>query len=122
MGIGGIAGSTLCAIKRLFETRLEAPVDKSPLSWLLLETDRAALQRFQRPDLEGKLRTEETVHLPLYGANHYRSRLKQLLGWLDRHWVFRIPRSALHQGDPSPGPACSSGQCRGGSSRLEEVD
>ena len=97
VGIGGIAGSTLCAIERLFETRLEA-VDKSPLSWLLLETDRAALQRFQQSDLEGKLRTEETVLLPLYGANHYRSRLKQLVGWLDRHWVFRIPRSRSTKG------------------------
>ncbi len=98
VGIGGIAGSTLCAIKRLFEMRLEAPTDKSPLNWLLLETDRAALQRFQRPDLEGKLKTEETVLLPLYGANHYRSRLKQLLCWLDRHWVFRIPRSRSTKG------------------------
>ncbi|MBV8487738.1 MAG: protein kinase, partial [Planctomycetaceae bacterium] len=97
VGIGGIAGSTLCAIKGLFETRLEA-VDKLPLSWLLLETDRAALQRSQQPDLEGKLRTEETVLLPLYGADHYRSRLKQLLGWLDRHWVFRIPRTRSTKG------------------------
>ena len=36
--------------------------------------------------------------MPLRGPDHYQPHLKQLLGWLGRHWLFRIPRSHLTEG------------------------
>ena len=98
VGIGGIAGSVLCQIKHLFESRSETRGAKRHLEWLLLDTDRATLQEACCPNLAGKLGVEETLLMPLHGPDHYRPQLKQLLGWLARHWVFRIPRSRCTEG------------------------
>jgi len=98
VGIGGIAGSVLCQIKHLFESRGATQGTNRHLQWLLLDTDRATLQEARCPNLAGKLGVEETLLMPLHGPEHYRPQLKQLLGWLARHWVFRIPRSHCTEG------------------------
>ena len=63
-----------------------------------MDTDRATLQEARCPNLAGKLGVEETLLMPLHGPDYYRPQLKQLLGWLARHWVFRIPRSHCTEG------------------------
>jgi hypothetical protein len=98
VGLGGIAGRTLCAIKHLFEARIEHRACRRSLGWLFLDTDRATIQEVGQDDLAGRLRDEETVLMPLHGPEYYRPQLKQLLGWLGRHWVFRIPRSHCTEG------------------------
>ncbi len=98
VGIGGIAGSVLCQIKHLFESRRETRGANRHLQWLLLDTDRATLQEACCPKVAGRLGVEETLLMPLHGPEHYRPQLKELLGWLARHWVFRIPRSRCTEG------------------------
>ena len=98
VGIGGIAGSVLCQIKYLFESRIGTRGANRHLQWLLLDTDRATLQEARRPNLAGGLGVEETLLMPLHGPEHYRPQLQQLIGWLARHWVFRIPRSRCTEG------------------------
>jgi len=98
VGVGGVAGSVLRQIKSLFKTRYEHLREKRRLGWLLLDTDRASLDEFRRPEITGNLASDETVHMPLHGPEHYRPRFKQLLGWLSRHWLFSIPRSHLTEG------------------------
>jgi eukaryotic-like serine/threonine-protein kinase len=98
VGIGGIAGSVLCQIKHLFESRGETLGGNRHLQWLLLDTDRATLQEARRPNLAGRLVVDETLLMPLHGPEHYRPQLKELLGWLARHWVYRIPRSRCPEG------------------------
>ena len=36
--------------------------------------------------------------MPLHGPDHYQPQGKKLLGWLGRHWLFRIPRSRCVEG------------------------
>jgi serine/threonine protein kinase len=98
VGIGGIAGRVLRQIKSLFESRYELRQAGLPLGWLLLDTDRAALQEICRPDAAGALRADETLLIPLHGPDHYRPHVKELIGWLDRHWLYRIPRSNCTEG------------------------
>ncbi len=98
VGIGGIAGSVLSQIKHLFEDRSEARGAMRQLDWLLLDTDRATLQEARCQNLAGKLAVDQTMLMPLHGPEYYRPQLKQLLGWLARHWVFRIPRSHCTEG------------------------
>ena len=98
VGIGGLAGGVLSQLKHLFASRSGRSGGRRPLGWLLLDTDRAALQRVCSPDLAGKLEAEETVFMPLHSADHYQPKYKQLLGWLGRHWLYRIPRSKCVEG------------------------
>ena len=98
VGVGGIAGAVLCQLKHLLESRTESREAKRNLKWLFLDTDRATLQEVRCPDRAGKLGLEETLLIPLHGADYYRPRLKELCGWLARHWIFRIPRSRCTEG------------------------
>jgi Tubulin like len=98
VGVGGLAGCVLSQIKRLFESRSRQDGVKNPLGWLALDTDRAAILQLRSTELPGSLEVEETVLMPLHDPDHYRPQLKQLLGWLGRHWLFRIPRSQCVDG------------------------
>jgi eukaryotic-like serine/threonine-protein kinase len=98
IGIGGIAGRVLRQIKWLFETRYELLRTKLPLGWLLLDTDRAALQEVCRASAVAALQPEETVLMPLHGPGQYHPRIKEFIGWLDRHWIYRIPRTHCTEG------------------------
>jgi hypothetical protein len=98
VGVGGVAGNVLRQIKSLFGIRHEHIRETNRLGWLHLDTDRASLNEIRRPEVAGNLTSDETVHMPLHGPEHYRSQHKQLLGWLGRHWLFSIPRSHLTEG------------------------
>jgi eukaryotic-like serine/threonine-protein kinase len=98
VGVGGVAGSVLRQIKSLFETRYEDLGEKRRLGWLLLDTDRTSLEEIRRAEVPGHLASDQTVHVPLHGPEHYRPQFKQLLNWLDRHWLFSIPRTHLTEG------------------------
>ena len=98
VGIGGLAAGVLAQIKHLFQSRAVQPGDQLPLGWLLLDTDRAAILRIRSPDLPAGLEADETVLMPLHGPEHYQAQWKQLLGWLGRHWLYRIPRSQCVEG------------------------
>ncbi len=41
---------------------------------------------------------EETLLTPLYAPEHYRPRARALLRWLDRRWLYGIPRSLITEG------------------------
>ena len=98
VGVGGVAGCVLRQIKSLFATRSEDVGDKQRVGYLLVDTDLASLEEIRRPEIPGSLASDETLHIPLHGPEHYRPRLKQWMGWLDRHWLFSMPRTHLPEG------------------------
>src|SRR5262249_32925689 len=66
--------------------------------FLYLDTDRSSLLRAQEgPDGE-RLLPEEVLHCPLYPTEHYRDQSRNLLTWLDRRWLYGIPRSLKTEG------------------------
>src|SRR5207253_2499006 len=73
--------------------RFEPPPSGHPVGWLLLDVDREAVREATRADGAGRLSREETLLMPLHRPEHYSPRLRDLLQWLGRPWVYRIPRS-----------------------------
>jgi hypothetical protein len=98
LGIGGLAGMAIRHLrKRLFARFGEW--ERLPIfGTLLVDTDRATL----RTAIQGKpgeaLAPAETLLMPLYRPDHYRPHSKKLLRWLDRRWLYGIPRSQLTEG------------------------
>jgi hypothetical protein len=96
VGAGGLAGA---ALRRLSQLRLDRPGSRALLPtfrMLLLDSDPANLRRTREA---GSAATrEETLLTPLYPPEHYRSRSRALLRWLDRRWLYGIPRSMLTEG------------------------
>jgi hypothetical protein len=97
IGIGGLAARVLGHTKQLFQAGFGACATRPLVGWLLLDTDRNTLSAV-RADGARALAPEETLLMPLHAPEHYRGRLGDLLGWLGRTWVYRIPRSHSTEG------------------------
>jgi serine/threonine protein kinase len=103
IGIGGLAGLTLRRLRQRLHGRFgnlsRVPIHKL----LLLDTDRDSF----RVALTGRpgevLNHDETLYLPLHRPEHYRSQSRDLLRWLDRRWLYGIPRSLRTEGVRSLG-------------------
>jgi hypothetical protein len=75
--------------------RLEA----APIFRLLfIDTDRAELRRARQGEPGEAFGLEETLLAPLHPAEHYRDESREILRWLDRRWLYGIPRSQLTEG------------------------
>jgi hypothetical protein len=97
LGVGGIAGWTLKRLRQRLYRRVDN-LAALPIRVLLLDTDRAGLQQAERGERGETLQSTETLFLPLMRPEHYRPRSQTLLRWLDRRWLYNIPRSLLTEG------------------------
>jgi hypothetical protein len=98
LGIGGLAGLALQRLRwRLhgeFGDLRRLPIFR----FLLLDTDRASLRQ-ARQGAEGRaLGPDEVLHCPLFPPEHYRDQSRSLLTWLDRRWLYGIPRTLQTEG------------------------
>ena len=103
VGIGGIAGAVLRRLKnRLFE-RFGDAGPPSILRLLLIDSDRETIRLHHHGALGERLDPEETLLTPLRPPEHYRADSKKLLTWIERRWLFGIPRSLVTNGVRSLG-------------------
>ncbi len=103
LGVGGLAGRVLRRLRHRLHLRFGG-LDRVPVfQFLLLDTDRAALRAAQQGKPGEALSFEETLPLPLHRPEHYRAKSRDLLQWLDRRWLYGIPRSQLTEGMRSLG-------------------
>jgi serine/threonine protein kinase len=98
LGLGGLAGMTLARMKKRFREKPLDPAVAAVYSTLLIDTDPEGLRRARQPGPSLGLELEETLHVPLHSPEHYRQRSRSLLRWLDRKWLYGIPRSQLPEG------------------------
>lgn len=98
VGLGGLAGATLRRLRHRLHFRFGSLASVPILRMLLLDTDRAGLRAAQAGDTRLSLRGEETMLVPLHKPEHYRADQKEILRWLDRRWLYGIPRSQLTEG------------------------
>jgi serine/threonine protein kinase len=98
LGLGGLAGLTLHRLRQRLREHFGALGDVPIFRFLQVDTDRGGFRPSQHgpPDIE--LDSSETLLLPLRRAEHYRGEAKDLLRWLDRRWLYGIPRSLLTEG------------------------
>jgi hypothetical protein len=98
LGIGGIAAAGLRRLKQRLHSHFGNQAVPSLLRVLLVDTDRATLREAQQGKPGEALTADETLLLPLHPPDHYRLRARNLLRWLERRWLYGIPRSLLTEG------------------------
>jgi hypothetical protein len=98
LGVGGLACATLRCLKQKLLRRC-GDLEATPILRLLqLDTDRAALRAACRSGLGEPLLVGETLPAPLQAQDHYREKARDYLRWLDRRWLYGIPRSQTTEG------------------------
>ncbi len=98
LGVGGLAGRLLRRLKQRLRTVLGELRSAPILRVLYLDTDKKALQHARSEDsaLPGTpLDDSELLLTPLRAPEDYREQSEELLRWLDRRWLYGIPRSLL---------------------------
>jgi serine/threonine protein kinase len=98
IGIGGLGGIALRRLRSQLHRRFQDVAHVPSIRFLLLETDRAGIRAAQHGTVNDGLTPDETMLLPLHRPEHYRAQSKELLRWLDRRWLYGIPRSCLTEG------------------------
>jgi eukaryotic-like serine/threonine-protein kinase len=98
LGVGGLAGQVLRHLRRRLHKRFGSLAAVPVFRMLLLDADRLALQQMRDGKPGEALTAGETLNLPLFRPEHYRDRSRELLRWLDRRWLYNIPRSLLTEG------------------------
>jgi eukaryotic-like serine/threonine-protein kinase len=95
LGIGGLAGAALRHLRRRLRDRYKDPASTPSFGMLLLDADREEIRDGRGKDSADGV---ETLLTPLHPPEHYRQSSKKLLRWLDRRWLYGIPRSLLTRG------------------------
>jgi serine/threonine protein kinase len=98
VGIGGLARAALRRLRQQLEGRFGELETMPIFRMLLVDTDRAELRLARQGEAEEALTSSETLLTPLHAPEHYRGQAKTLLRWIDRRWLYGIPRSLLTEG------------------------
>lgn len=98
LGIGGLAAASLLRLKNRLFFRFGDLKEVPIYRFLLVDTDRTELRRAQFGPPHRTLSGEETLLAPLNPPEYYRPESKSILRWLDRRWLYGIPRSLQTEG------------------------
>ncbi len=98
IGVGGTGARVLRSLRSRLCGRFGNVDDIPSLQMLLLDTDVAALNNAASGDRASALRTNQLVPLTLRQPQEYRNDASTLLEWLNRRWLFNIPRSLTTEG------------------------
>jgi hypothetical protein len=98
LGIGGLAAKTLQSLRRRLVDRFGDLRALPALQLLLLETDAETLKTATEGEDQTSLSNESAILLPLRQPANYRLDSSNYLQWLNRRWIYNIPRSLQTQG------------------------
>jgi eukaryotic-like serine/threonine-protein kinase len=97
LGVGGMAGRVMAHVRSHLTDQFDNASSLPSFQMLLLDTDPKALSEVTLRKAAG-LKPEETLSLPLHRPQHYRNHSEQLLQWLNRRWLYNIPKSMRTEG------------------------
>lgn len=98
LGIGGTAGQVLRRLRRRLHERFGDRAATPVLQMLLIDTDSGALSRQCGTPDQGGLDPAEMLAMPLRRPEDYRADSSEILQWLNRRWLYNIPRSLQTEG------------------------
>jgi serine/threonine protein kinase len=98
LGIGGLACATLRRLRQRLGRRFGTTGEMPIFRLLLVDTDRTELRQAHQGEGGEALDTRETFLAPLHPPEYYRPQAKTHLRWLDRRWLYGIPRSLQTEG------------------------
>ncbi|MAD81286.1 MAG: hypothetical protein CMJ50_10635 [Planctomycetaceae bacterium] len=98
VGVGEMGTRVLCDLKQQLCNKF-GNVDEIPaMQFLALETDPQTFAQVSSESNGGGLRFHELLHLPLKNPQDYRAKSSLLLEWMNRRWLYNIPRSRTTEG------------------------
>jgi serine/threonine protein kinase len=98
LGIGNLAACVLRRLRPRLTRRYGDLVSAPFVQMLFLDVDRATIRSALRGTPDTALSPAETLLTPLHPPEHYRGQSRDLLEWIDRRWLYGIPRSRLTEG------------------------
>lgn len=98
VGVGGTGASVLRSLRSRLCGRFGNIDDIPSLQMLLLDTDVTTLNQAAGGDRSSALRPNQLVPLTLRQPQEYRGDSSTLLEWLNRRWLYNIPRSLTTEG------------------------
>lgn len=98
VGVGGLACATLRRLRRRLIDRFGSLAAIPILRFLLVDTDRNTFQQTTAMESPETLDRAEVLCTPLRKPEYYRPQSRELLRWLDRRWLYGIPRSLQTEG------------------------
>ncbi|MCA9121488.1 MAG: protein kinase [Planctomycetaceae bacterium] len=98
IGVGGTGAAVLRSLRSRLCQRFGNVDDIPSLQMLLLDTDVTALHNATRGERSSALRPNQLLPLTLKQPQEYRGEATSLLEWLNRRWLFNIPRSLTTEG------------------------
>lgn len=96
VGIGGTAAQVLQRLRSRINERLGHLRDVPAIKLLLIDSDVQQLNQINRD--EDVWKEIETVAVPLRKSDEYRSQHGRLKGWINRRWLYNIPRDQSTEG------------------------
>lgn len=97
IGVGRLGIEVCRRVKRRMENSLFHP-EIPAIQILCLDTDRTPLDHPLSEDAPSILGRDEILHLPLRRPEEYRSRAKVHCEWLNRRWIYSVPKNLQTEG------------------------
>ena len=98
VGVGETANKVVEKLKLSLSLR-HGPTEGAPaISMLCIDSDRNSINQFRMKRGQGSLLSNELLDVPLRKAEDYRNSSRQHLEWLQRRWIYNVPRSLQTEG------------------------
>jgi serine/threonine protein kinase len=98
IAVGKMGTHVLQRLKQRIEQQI-GPLDGMPaLQLLCLDSDRNQLAQAEASDPQTRLTSRETLLLPLRRPEEYRDRAKVHTSWLNRRWIYNVPKTLQTEG------------------------
>ncbi len=98
IGVGGLGATMLQHLKRRLADRMGPRADVPAIQMLLIDTNAKSVYNALHGDEVSSLSPREVLHLPINSSSEYRDDARDLLRWLNRRWLYNIPRSLNTEG------------------------
>ena len=98
VGVGGTGVQVLRQLRRRLRERFDSIDDVPALQMLLLDTDARSLLGMTRGSSGQGFRSNQVLPLPLRQPQEYRRETSSILEWLNRRWLYNIPKSLQTEG------------------------
>ena len=98
IGLGGVGINTLRKLKCRLLDRFGPRTSIQAVQLLGVDTHRRTVHEAASGDEASALETRQLLHLPLQSSSDYRDKSHELLKWMNRRWLYNVPRSLETEG------------------------
>lgn len=98
IGVGQLGTQVLKSFKARMAQQFGDCSDLPAVELLAVDSDRASLAEAVQCSQSERLETSQTIHLPLRKPEAYRDSQRDFSKWLNRRWIYNVPKSLQTEG------------------------